>query len=567
MIAVDSWLKYLAARRPSLPDKAYWVLFSLSICSAAAMRVFWIYVLQIPFVTPDTHSYVNPIMNHWLLPLSQFRTAGTPMILSASLAIFRHPAGILIVNGILAIGSAALLAVAIKNVLRLKVLSLIVLLLVTYTAKNISFEYYLMSEHYSRVFYVVYAALTLWMFQNPARLWIAALVGVSVIFNILVKPSAVVLIVATLIALIAGGWYSRHRRRQIAAATGVFLATVVVTLTAYMLEFRARYGTFSLTHAEGINLFSHVGHLTLLDGGKHPDLKKQLKPLLERYAANYAAKGHYEPNWLIFGSFNDQLRADFGDRSPSRAVAEYVRERYPADQICWSNQIYRDLAIEGILAHPAKYLGYAANRAYVLWKGGYSFLYYVFRPSVETLQSHRDDRTIQRNWYYALYGEVPPCSAGPVVPARASGPLVELFHGPIADCDPLPYEDPAVQKAAAWVDRIYRRVVAPVQNHFVDLAFAGAASAVMAGVMLLWFRERRALYVYAFGLLLALVLLGYTMFHGLINVAETQRMAMNVQDYVVVGSLAFLTSALMSVKRLLLYAIVLRQRRKTAAPA
>src|SRR5690242_18613373 len=105
-----AWLKYLAIRRTPLPEKIYWTVFVLLILIAAGMRTFWIYLLQIPFVTPDSYGYVYPIMTHWLLPFSQFRTSGTPMFLSASLAIFRHPSGILIVNAILAIGSAALLS-------------------------------------------------------------------------------------------------------------------------------------------------------------------------------------------------------------------------------------------------------------------------------------------------------------------------------------------------------------------------------------------------------------------------------------------------------------------------
>jgi len=216
-----------------------------------------------------------------------------------------------------------------------------------------------------------------------------------------------------------------------------------------------------------------------------------------------------------------------------------------------------------MLAHPMEYLRYAANGAFALWAQGLGFTYYVIRPSVETLQSHRDDRATQRDWYYRLYGETPPpCSEGPAVPARASGPLAALFHGAIASCTPLPYEQPSVQQAAERVDRIYRVVTNPVRNNFGGLARAGIVGAIIATLMLPLLRGRRALNIYAFGLLLTLVLLGYTTLHGLVNVAEYQRMTANVQDYAVVGSLAFVVCAVLCFQRLVLYAIASRRRRE-----
>ncbi|TKW78178.1 MAG: hypothetical protein DI543_11765, partial [Bradyrhizobium icense] len=68
MTALASWLNALAIRRTIVSDRVYWPVFALLVLSAAALRAFWIYVLQIPFVMPDTHSYVHPIMTHWLLP-------------------------------------------------------------------------------------------------------------------------------------------------------------------------------------------------------------------------------------------------------------------------------------------------------------------------------------------------------------------------------------------------------------------------------------------------------------------------------------------------------------------
>jgi hypothetical protein len=562
MIAPDSWLNYLAIRRATIPERVYWVIFALLLLSATTLRVFWVYVLEIPFVEPDSYSYIQPIVTHWLLPFSQFRTSGTSMFVVAALAIFRNPSGILILNGVLAVASAALLAIAIKTVLREKALSLLTLFVVAFTAKNITFEYYLLSEHYARVLYIVYAALMLWFLQNPQRLWIAALIGFSVTLNILVKPSAAVLIVATLIAFVTVAWASPNRRRQIAAAAAIFLATTTVPVAGYMLAFQARYGTFGMTQYDGINQFSHIGHLTVLDGGKHPDLKQRLKPLLAPYAANYAAKGNYRPNWLIYGTTDEDLRRDFGNANPIRTISDYVFERYGSRDYRWINEVCGEIAFEAMLAHPVAYLRYAAERATTLWNHGYGFAFHVIKPSVDFLQTHRDNRATQRKWYYGLYGEeVPACSAVPAVPAQASGPLTGLFHGTIATCAALPYEEPSVESAAGRVDRIYRKVTNPVRNNFAELAYAGAAAAVIAGVILLALRGRHARNVYAFGLLLALVLLGYTMLHGLVNDADPQRMTTNVQDYVVLASLSFIFSAVLSIRRVLLYAILRRKRK------
>ena len=54
--------------------------------------------------------------------------------------------------------------------------------------------------------------------------------------------------------------------------------------------------------------------------------------------------------------------------------------------------------------------------------------------------------------------------------------------------------------------------------------------------------------------------------HGLINVAETLRMTVNVQDYVIVGSFVFILCLLLGLQRLLLYAIVHSRRQQHERP-
>jgi hypothetical protein len=521
--------------------KLYWAAFAIIIAGAIALRAFWIYTLQLPFVTPDSPSYLRPLIEHWWLPISTRRTAGLPFLVSMSLQIFRHPAGILIVNGILAIASGTLLAIAIKNVLRQNLLSLIALFVVTFTAKNVAQEYYLMTEHGSRVFYIVYAALMLWVCQNPRRYWLAALIGLITTLNILIKPDAVVLIPATLLAFAAAFWAFASRRRDITITTAAFLLATVIPLLAYMAEFQRQFGTFDLTQAGGRNQFSHVGHLTLLDGGKHPELKERLKPLIVPYKRDYADKGNHQPNWLISGSADEQLRNDFGDKSPKSEVLDYVRQRYPEFTERWINEVYGDLALEGMKAHPVEYLRYAAQQGVTLWRGGYRFAYYEILPTRAHFERHRADRNIMRNRLYYIYGESePPCGPDAKPPATAAGPLAAMFSSEILSCSPPPYDNPAIAGAARWVDVAYRLITLPLAAAFDYIPRIGAAAAILAGALL--YRSRAGACTYAFGLLLSLVVLGYTMLHGLINVAESVRMTTNVQDYVVLAALSFVFS-------------------------
>jgi len=556
----------VATGRTIVPDRLYWVVFAVLVAGAVGMRAFWVYTLEIPFVQPDSPSYLSPVIQNWLLPFSQARTGGLSMFISAGLVIFRHPVGILIVNAILAIGSSVLLALAIKTVLRQNVLSLVALFATAFTAKNVALEFFLMSEHPARALYVVYAALVLWTLQKPGRYGLAALLGLTVTLDILVKPSAAVLIVATVMAFVAVAWFAAGARRQVAATAAVFLVASIVPMLGYMAAFKARYGTFSMTQYEGVNQFSHVGHLILLDGGKHPLLKERLKPLIEPYAANYAAKGNYQPNWLIYGSVTAELRRDFADRSPARTVREYVRERYPSEDLRWMNEVYGDIAMEAMFAHPMAYALYAVERGYALWEQGYAFVYYQIIPNAPAFQRHRADRELQRKWLYEMSGAtVPPCGADAVVPARASGVPANLYRGPIASCDSLPYEQPLVAAVAGDVDAVYLRATAPLAAIFPVLPKAGAIAAIAGGLLLVLLGGRRIRNIYAYGLLLALVLFGYTALHGLINVADTRRMTVNVQDYVVVGSFVFILCLALGLQRLLLFAIA-HSRRKQSRP-
>ena len=550
----------LARARTIVPDWLYWLLFALIVVAAVGFRAFWTYALQVPFTNEDSQSYLQPAILDWPFLFSEFRTMGTPMLNFASLAVFGHPAGILVTHNLTAVGSSILLALAIRGVLRQNLLSLAALFVTAFTAKDIAVEYHLISEHDARALYVVYAALVLWLAQNPSRYWLAALLGLVVALNVMVKPDAIVLVVATMMTFGALWWISSDARAKTAAAAAVFLIASVAPLLGSMAAFKVRYGTFGLSHYEGTNQFSHVGHLTVLDGGKYPELKARLRPLLEGYVEKYARHGIYFPNWLIYGTATEDLARDFGDQSPHRVIDEYVKARDGTSNFKSRNEIHRDLAIEAMLVHPIPYAKYAAERAAGLWSGGYTFAFYDDVPKAEAFKTrHPADRAGLRVWLYRAFGQdPPPCAAGEVAPARASGVPAAVFRGPLGSCAALPYNDPAVIVVAANLDAFYAHLVTPLAAVYPMLPKAGALAAVAAAGLLIWLGGTRVRALVGFGALLVLVLFGYSALHGIINVASPVRMTANVQDYVIIASLTFMVGFGLGVQRLLRWIAVSR---------
>lgn len=537
----------------AVKERLYCLAFVVLLVVGVGMRGVWIYMMQVPFSQSDSITYIQPIVQDALFPMSPVRTGGTSIFVSLALVTFGGTIGILIVNGVLAVVSGVLLALAIKTVLQQHVFSLIALYWTLFAEKNVTFEYFLMSEHYARCLYVLYAALALWVFQQPRRYWLVVILSLIVALNILVKPSAVILIFATLLAFGFAALLRPSVRGHLIPMTVIFVGLVALPMLGYMSVFNARYGSFSLTQMEGYNQFSHIGHLTVLEGGRHPILKDRLRPLIGPYAANYASKGNYQPNWLIYDeAITDELRRDFGNEHPSIIIRKYAREFFGSDAPRIVNQIQRDLAIEALFGRPIEYLTYAAERGYALWNEGFYHSYYKILPGPSQLQRHREDRIDQRKWLYWIYGApMPLCEDGPIVPARASGVAVLLFSGPFASCRPLPYDRVAVAKLGDTIDALYQTMIWPLAAVHSILPYAGAVAFVVGGLMFGFVGGRDAMNLYGFGLLLLLVLFGYTAFHGLVNVAEPQRMTVNVQDYVVIGSWAFILCSLLQLHRLL----------------
>jgi hypothetical protein len=540
----------LLSPRP-MPEKVYWVLFALILGCGIAFRGFWTFVLEVPFAYPDTGSYYAPLVTHPYFPFSEARTGGVSMFIATALALFRAPIGLLLLANLLALACTVVLALAIKSVLHQKVLSLTALLLFLFIPKDVTFEYSLLSEHYSRCLYLAAAGCMLWIVQEPQRYWLSALLGLLATLNILVKPSALVLTVAVVLALGALAWLAAGARRTaLARTTAVFLAVNLTLVLAYMAAFQQRFGTFNLTHFDGFNLYSHVGHLTVLDGGVHPELKSRLKPVLATYIEKYASKGRYEPNWLVYGATSPEIQNDLGKETPASIITEYVRQRYRSGEIRWINQVYKDLALEAMAAHPLGYLRYARDQALHLWSTGYSLTYYGGWPN---LSEHRSGIAMQREWLYQFYGRtVLDCGSTEIVPADANVLTRNLFRGAFAACVGPRYDEPDNKRLVFIVAETFNGTLQSLSPAFEALPMVGLVGLAFGLIVLPWSRTGDIRNPFGFGLFLLLVLFGYSDFHGLVNVSEPVRMTTNVQDLAVLMFMVFIACALLQVRELTL---------------
>ena len=251
--------------------------------------------------------------------------------------------------------SALALAYALAQWMGLRALAFVMFVYLCFSPKNMTFEYYLMSEHYSRVSFVLYAAAVLMVLKSPYSWRTAAFVSAVTAWALLVKPTAIVCIVATL--TVYGFFYFRHvekRPRLRMVATAVTAASVA-TLFLYMAAFDMRFGRFALTNFSGTNQFSHSGHLIDFESEENADLKARLRPIMERYQREFVAKHDYEPNWLIYGSTTEALRQAFGNISPRSILESYLRDRGVTPDAASMNRLYGELALEGIRSHPMAY--------------------------------------------------------------------------------------------------------------------------------------------------------------------------------------------------------------------
>lgn len=515
---------------PRMPAPLYWLCFAGILVAATAFRLFWTHVLHVPYVSPDTLSYVTPVIANGWLPFSEIRTGGTSTLILLGLSLFRGPVGILLMHNATVIASTVFLCIAIRHVLRFDVLSLLLLALLLFNKGSIFYEYSLMSEIDSTVFYCLYAGLAVLSFRHKASLRLAAAIGIVAFFNIYVKPSALVLIPATAILYALHSWTLRSGALGRTALAGCLaVGAIIIGLGAMMTGFKARYGEYQISRFDGYNMFSHVGHLTDLDGTAYPELKQALRPLLERYRERYVAFGQHEPNWLVFGSLNEQLTRDFDSSSPAKVMIEYLKSRNIVITIAALNAIYKDLAVEGIKAHPAEYLRLVGKSFVHLLRHGYGYNVHRYTPAPEALEEHRRSLAQFRTIVLNEAGKpeaAASCRKGRDATASARWPLRLFVDAIVLGCEAPAYESPSTLRMAERVHDAYRRVVEPLGLLFQELPKLAAlgllACCIPGGGSP---RQRDTALMAAF---FGLCCLGYCVLLAFLNIADPPRFMINI---------------------------------------
>lgn len=533
--------------------RAFWAACGIVAAVSFGIRLFWTFTLQSPFITPDTASYVWAAMEHPFLPFGEQRTPGFPFAISISAALFQHPAGLLLMANLTALASALALAYALAQWIGLRALAFVMFFYLCFSPKNMAFEYYLMSEHYSRASFVLYAAAILMVLKSPYSWRTAAFISAVTVWALLVKPTAIVCIVVT--SMVYGFFYLRHaaeRPRLRMVATAVTAASVG-TLVLYMAAFDIRFGRFALTNFTGTNQFSHSGHLIDLESKANADLKARLRPIIERYQREFVAKHEYEPNWLIYGSTTEALRQSFGSTSPRSILEGYLRDRGVTPDSASMNRLYGELALEGIRAHPMAYAAFAFDRGRYFVTTGYSFLYGQHRPSAKDFADHRRETAELRAILYAKWNVAPPpCSANPPPPPPGFFVARALLHGPLAPCGTYSGVDPGTVERASFVDTVFQRVAARMAPVFAMLPFF--AWAFPPALLFPGARSPQAMRAFGVALVSAAVTFGYVALHGLINTAEPPRLFAPIQDIAVLALLAAVFSGLYGIVALINHA-------------
>jgi hypothetical protein len=338
-------------------------------------RVAWTRSVYFPGTTPDSYTYLLPALENPTLPLDETRPIAFPYLISLSLTVFRHPIGILIVSNLLAIAAAVVLALGLRSCLDSRIASLLLVTYVLFAAKNVAFEYILMAEHLSRSVAALVLGTLFWL-RKPVSALLAAVLAALTVVGILAKPTAVILIPAVLVGfLVRRLTCPRWSWREVSKASAVYTAVVATFVGGYMTLFFFRFGSFQVTSMTGFSLYWHVNQLTDLEGPAHPEVKRELRKFFPLYLGKYVSRGENLGNWAVWGSRTPELERDFGLQSPERVVRDYVQRHGSGSVFHRMNRVFMDLALEGIRAHPVKYLEISLRSTLGLLYHGLTFSY------------------------------------------------------------------------------------------------------------------------------------------------------------------------------------------------
>ena len=396
---------------------AGWVLVVAVLVFGFVSRLALSSAVAVPIWSPDSGSYLNPVILHPLLPFSEIRTAGVPALLSLGLHALGQPIGVLILHNCLWLLSAGALTFALATRLRHPLAPLVVVIYLAFVQKNLTFELSMLSEHAARCLFDLQMAWLVWRWR---RLRPGDLVGLAVLTfaNVLVKPTAITLVPVTLVALAAeclsGG---RQRVRRVATLAAVHLGVLAVLLASYAGAYRQRFGYWGISAFGGFNLYAHVGHLTNLDSRLYPEVMRELREFMPLYLSKYANSRTYMGDWLIFGSLKRECeRQDFGDRSPRRVIEEFARRQGGPETLTRKEErIFRALALDAIRTHPVRYCRHVAR----------SFARLLVRGMCATYPRPADWSTCVVGWQEGLAAAGAPAGWAPPPGPRAPGAAVQ----------------------------------------------------------------------------------------------------------------------------------------------
>ncbi|GEM_PF-1728738 len=529
LLALASFRKETFARfdpdalRELLADHRLFILLAGIIGLGALFRIFWTWTLKAPYLEPDSADYLQQAVSNPVLPISEVRTAGAPYLIASGLLLFQHPVGVLIVNNLLWLFSTVLIVGVLVRHHFLRICALLTAAYMSFAQKNIAFEYFLLSEHAARVLYVVFFAIIIGCVRDAWRARVALALAAVVIFNILVKPSALVLIpVSLLYFLVTAMRLFPGRKRQAFTAAMTFLSITAGCLLGYGYLFHKRYGPYDFTNFTGWNLYSHVGQFTVLDGGIYPDLKQELKKVLPRYNETYASRGNDQPDWLVYGASNQRLKADFGGESPASIIQRYVernKQEGSRSNIARMNEIYLALSLEAIREHPGRYLWYALTEtmSLITRNGG---LFYSDIPAPGLYTNHGTEMNQWRGFMHRYLPENQPQEYFTVLKTALDGVPGSYFDN------------------QGWRYTLYRFLYFTVI--FINCVLAiMIIGAMIIGIKNLFSWPGIAWRHYSpeariFILLGMATVISYALFLGLVNTSAPSRFATNVQDIFVI---------------------------------
>jgi hypothetical protein len=367
---------------------AFWIGWLLILGVAIVFHMRSSQVFGFPYWFADSEGYLAPVFEHSWLPFSELRTIGYPAFLAIALGLAGHPIGVLFGQNLLWLISTVALSLTVLVRLQSRTLSLLVLIYLCYIQKNFAFELFVLSEHLSRTLICLALSVLILGFARPSRLQMIIL-ALLTFLGIVVKPTAVILVPAIAVWLLAARLVKEELAiKNVLKLFLLYLVPVALLVGGYMSIYRARYGYYGLSAMTGLALYAHVGHLTNLDSKLYPEVISELNKILPIYHRNYAGEEFEMGDWFAYGSIKREREyLDFGNVSPRSIVHEYA-SRLPGPESTFRKEerILRDLAIDGIKAHPGKYLRHVGRSLRRLLVDGFTAKY---RNPFVTVNSHQ----------------------------------------------------------------------------------------------------------------------------------------------------------------------------------